>query len=89
MPTSWLKRSAAAGLILAGAGCGSSPPFVQIAPGVAVSQESIDEYAEQKGTSRSQARRRLAVEVMSSGDAGAAALAGHSSSSVDGAVPEN
>jgi hypothetical protein len=78
-----LSRGVAACVILAAAGCGSRPTFVQIAPGVAVSLKSIDEYAEQKGLSREEAKRQLAAEVTSSGDAGAAALAEGSATSAE------
>lgn len=81
-----LKRSVTAGLILA-AGCSSKPNFVQIAPGVSVSPESIDEYADQHGLSHAEATQKLAQEVMSSGDAGASALAGQSSVAEEGTAP--
>jgi hypothetical protein len=73
MLTPMLKRGMAAALILA-AGCSSKPNFVQIAPGVSVSPESIDDYADQHGLSHAEAKERIAAEVMSSGDAGASAL---------------
>ena len=86
MLTHMLKRGVMAGLILA-AGCSSKPSFVQIAPGVSVSEESIHEYADQHGLSPAEAKEKLAAEVMASGDAGAAALAGESSSSAAEAAP--
>lgn len=56
------------------AGCTQGPRFVQIAPGVNVSQESIEQYAEQHGLSRDEAKRRLAAEL-TSGDPRREALA--------------
>jgi hypothetical protein len=47
------------------AGCTQGPRFVQIAAGVNVSQESIEQYAEQHGLSRDEAKRRLAAELTS------------------------
>lgn len=86
MLTRNLQSGVMAGLLLA-AGCSSKPTFVQIAPGVSVSQESIDEYADQHGLSHAEAKEKLAAEVMASGDAGAAALAGQSSSNAAEAAP--
>ncbi|MBL8849768.1 MAG: hypothetical protein JNG89_08795 [Planctomycetaceae bacterium] len=45
-------------------GC-ESRQFVQVAPGVAVSSESIDDYARQQGVSREVAKQRLAAEATS------------------------
>jgi hypothetical protein len=81
-----LRRCLVVGLILA-AGCRSQPDFVQIAPGVSVSQESIDEYADQHGLSPAEAKQKLAEEVMSSGDAGASALGGQNPASAEGTAP--
>jgi len=86
MLTRNLQRGVMAGLLLA-AGCRPQHGFVQIAPGVSVSQESIDDYADQHGLSRAEAKEKLAAEVMASGDAGAAALAGQTSSSAAEAAP--
>jgi hypothetical protein len=47
------------------AGCASQPDFVQVAPGVAVSSESIDSYAHEHGISRDEAKRQLAAEATS------------------------
>jgi hypothetical protein len=53
------------------AGCSTGPDFVQIKPGVAVSSESIDEYARRHGISREEAKTRLAAEVTTTAAAGA------------------
>jgi len=82
-----LPRLSGWGLVacLLAAGCTSDKLFEEVAPGVGVSRKSIDDYAEQHGLSRDEAKHQIAAEMMSSQDTGAATLEESAAASADGA----
>jgi len=45
--------------------CMSNKSFEEIAPGVGVPRQSIDDYAEQHGISRQEAKQKMAAELSS------------------------
>lgn len=65
MPVRVRSWGLAACLIVAG--CQSNQRFEEVAPGLSVSQQSIDDYAEKHGISRDEAKQRITAEVTSSG----------------------
>ena len=54
-----------AGSLFAFTGCMSYKSYEEIAPGVGVPRQSIDDYAEQHGVSREEAKQKLAAELSS------------------------
>ena len=67
--TAWLMpcvtRSTLVAMVIV-TGCSSHDDFVQLGPGIAISARSIDEYAEEHGLSRDEAKAQLAAQITSS-----------------------
>lgn len=51
---------------LLGSGCQSNQRFEEVAPGVSVTRQSIDDYAEKHGLTRDEAKQRITAEVTAS-----------------------